>query len=572
VTQLLVRELPARARALAHRLEDLLAGQEDPKLRALVASVRLGDPGEAYRIVATGQYSAGKSTILRALTGDTAIVTGADVTTTEVAEYRWGDVLLVDTPGVQAGLPAHDERAEQALRAADLVLFVVTVDLFDELGARHLRHVALELGKARDMIVVVNKSGTLGADPTVRAGAVRQALGAGQPMPPVVVCDALDFLDARADADPELAAESGFDALPESMNSLVRGSGQHARLRRPFEMLRAVVGDARPLLADDPAEQTAWSLLSRQRRALLGTRDRVEAVVASRSGDLRSALRELADRFADALDAAEAGRADPSAFEAVRADAARQLETSVRLVSSRFAADVESDIRGLLARAGEELQEISVGPQAQWLRARQQAAPPPDGSAGGRAALAPSDPPRMVRAAEAVGTWATRFARFWGGDASTVAEMSGTAGHRIVLAAGAGLGVKFKPWQAVRIATTVQTVARATAVVAAAAGAATPVLLDIAAVRAEQGRHRRRAQVHRSLDGLGQLVVDDLASQVAAQVGPVFDEALAALGAAEEELRGARQRRGVATAELDAVDAACAAALRELAEVGPAPA
>ena len=115
--------------------------------------------------MATGQYSAGKSTILQALTGDTSIVTGADVTTTEVAEYRWGDVLLVDTPGVQAGLPAHDERAEQALRAADLVLFVVTVDLFDELGARHLRHVAVELGKARDMIVVVNKSGTLSADP-----------------------------------------------------------------------------------------------------------------------------------------------------------------------------------------------------------------------------------------------------------------------------------------------------------------------------------------------------------------------------------------------------------------------
>ena len=294
MTQLLVRQLPARARELARRLEDLLAGQEDPKLRGLAASVRLADPGEPYRIVATGQYSAGKSTILQALTGDTSIVTGADVTTTEVAEYRWGDVLLVDTPGVQAGLPAHDERAEQALRAADLVLFVVTVDLFDELGARHLRHVAVELGKARDMIVVVNKSGTLSADPAVRVDAVRQALGAGQPVPPVppvVICDALDFLDARADADPELAAESGFDALPESMNRLVRGSARHARLRRPFDMLRAVVGDTRPLLGEDPAEQTAWSLLSRQRRALLGTRDRVDTVVAARAGELRSAMR-----------------------------------------------------------------------------------------------------------------------------------------------------------------------------------------------------------------------------------------------------------------------------------------
>jgi hypothetical protein len=523
--------------------------------------------------VATGQYGAGKSTILGTLTGDESIVTGADVTTTQVAEYRWGDVLLVDTPGVQAGRPEHDDRAEQALRSADLVLFVVTVDLFDELGARHLRHVAVELGKARDMIVVVNKSGTLHADPAVRVRAVRQALGDGPLLPPVVICDALDFLDALADDDAELRAESGFDALPDTINRLVRGSGRHARLRRPFDLLRAVVGDALRLLADDPAEQTAWSLLGRQRRALLGTRDRVDTVVAARAGGFGSALRGLADAFADTLDAAEAAGAQGGAFEAVRADAARQLEGSVRLLADRFAADVEADIRDLLSRAGEELQEISAGPQAQWLRARQQAALPPVASADGRAELVapPSEAPRVARAADAVGTWATRFARFWGGDASGVVEMSGTTGHRIVLAAGTRLGVKFKPWQAVRIATTVQTVARATAAVAAAASAATPVLLDIAAARAERGRHRRRAEIHRSLEGLGQLVVDDLCRDVAAQVDPVFDEALAALGAAEEELRAARQRRGAAGAELDAVDAACVAALRELAETRPTP-
>ena len=199
-------------------------------------------------------------------------------------------------------------------------------------------------------------------------------------------------LTPESNADPELAAESGFDALPESMNRLVRGSARHARLRRPFDMLRAVVGDTRPLLGEDPAEQTAWSLLSRQRRALLGARDRVDTVVAARAGELRSAMRVQADRFADALDAAEAGGTSGSAFETVRADAAQQLEASVRQLSSRFAADVETDIRALLARAGEELQEISVGPQAQWLRARQQAALPPVAAAGGRPAVAPPNP------------------------------------------------------------------------------------------------------------------------------------------------------------------------------------
>jgi hypothetical protein len=66
------------------------------------------------------------------------------------------------------------------------------------------------------------------------------------------------------------------------------------------------------------------------------------------------------------------------------------------------------------------------------------------------------------------------------------------------------------------------------------------------------------------------VVVDDLSRQVAAQVAPVFDEALAALSAAEDEVRLARKRRSAAGAELDAVDAECVAALRELEEVRPA--
>ena len=85
-------------------------------------------------LVFTGYYSSGKSTLIEALTNRAFnVAIGSGVTTDEATEYDWdGDVRLVDTPGVHAGRPQHDERAEQALQSADLVLFAVPVELFDD--------------------------------------------------------------------------------------------------------------------------------------------------------------------------------------------------------------------------------------------------------------------------------------------------------------------------------------------------------------------------------------------------------------------------------------------------------
>ena len=130
-------------------------------------------------LVFTGYHSSGKSTLIEALTNRRFdIPIGSGVTTDEVAEYDWdGDVRLVDTPGVHAGRPQHDERAERALQAADLVLFAVPVELFDDTLVAHLRDVLGRLGKSRQTIIVITKAGTMDAAPGHREAAIQQALG-----------------------------------------------------------------------------------------------------------------------------------------------------------------------------------------------------------------------------------------------------------------------------------------------------------------------------------------------------------------------------------------------------------
>ena len=149
MNDLLYHSAPAVARDLSERLVGLIRNLRPDEASRLQRMLTV-DEHERPQMVLTGQYSSGKSTLIEALTdGAYQVPIGSAVTTKEVEVFDWdGLVDLVDTPGVQAGWQEHDERAEEALRSADLVLFTVTVDLFDDRLVEHLRHVTEDLRKA----------------------------------------------------------------------------------------------------------------------------------------------------------------------------------------------------------------------------------------------------------------------------------------------------------------------------------------------------------------------------------------------------------------------------------------
>ncbi|MFC8797798.1 GTPase [Promicromonospora sp. NPDC057138] len=69
-------------------------------------------------MVLTGQYSSGKSSLVKALTdGPVKPMIDADIATDRVTEYPWDRaVVLVDTPRVQPGMRSHDDLALGASR------------------------------------------------------------------------------------------------------------------------------------------------------------------------------------------------------------------------------------------------------------------------------------------------------------------------------------------------------------------------------------------------------------------------------------------------------------------------
>ena len=105
-----------------------------------------------------GQYSAGKSSILKVMTGREDIEIGGEITTQQAQQLDWNEIKVVDTPGIHTELrPDHDEITYEAISKADLLVFVITNELFDSHIADHFRKLAIDREKAHEMLLVVNK-------------------------------------------------------------------------------------------------------------------------------------------------------------------------------------------------------------------------------------------------------------------------------------------------------------------------------------------------------------------------------------------------------------------------------
>lgn len=113
---------------------------------------------DSLEIAFIGQYSAGKSTMITALTENMDIKIGQNVTTDKVTEYKWNNVVLIDTPGIGTDQKEHTDLAFRHMDLADLLVYVVTTQGFDDLIARDFKRIAFQHNKSPKIMVVVNKT------------------------------------------------------------------------------------------------------------------------------------------------------------------------------------------------------------------------------------------------------------------------------------------------------------------------------------------------------------------------------------------------------------------------------
>lgn len=251
-----------------------------------VPSMEMGS--DEIRIAFVGQHSAGKSSLIACLTG-LDIPTGAGETTLETTSYEWNGHYLVDTPGARAGTDAtRDRKAESATRTADIVVFTVTVEGFDDVTADLFASVEA-IAPDGSVVLVVNKCDSEASD----RFAIYEHLAAAVPTIdnyPLVWTDARLWLRAKATGSHSSIERSGLRDLAALLTDLAVANEAALHLRTRIS-----------IMADYSKTMWGRSTEDPEIAELLTEADQTIATVRARAAFARSEVQKTCRRAERAL-------------------------------------------------------------------------------------------------------------------------------------------------------------------------------------------------------------------------------------------------------------------------------
>ena len=350
---------------------------------------------------------------------------------------------------------------------------------------------------------------------------------------PWVECDAKTYLEGLHEEDPSRATRrieaSRIIEVKDTINRIARERGDLARFRVPLQQVALAAGEALAALTDDSDEEAVLTVLARQRSALTNRRGLLDSALDRQATEFRTACIRAAEHLADAAESIEESpNSDWSKLDA----ASETLNDELNVANQRFVDGVRAVLDSQLADFTSEVREIEASPYAHQLLAldvqgdiERQIVPIEPGlvrTPGKKQGRAPAWAPKATKHLK-------KFQQGWGaGDG--IKQAAGSKGHQFVYNAGKRVGIKFKPYQAVRWANNIGKVAKVGSVVL-------PVALEAYAVvkeeRQEEAATKEKMRRRNALIGGVLAQCDDITRTTLTQVRGELD---AEFGAALREI------------------------------------
>lgn len=409
-------------------------------------------------LVFAGQYSAGKSSLIKMLTGIEDIKIGAGVTTDVVTQYQHKSLNIWDTPGILAGeCEQHDAKALEAIAKADLLVYVITNELFDDIVGAAFRDLCFKQGRAKEMMIVINKFESDSADKETKIASIAQVLEPKIPEDfPIVFTDAQSFFDALDEEDEqerqELLALSNSEGFTKAINDFVAQRGLYARLTTPLQQLQITLeSKIDELTISDPLQKGLVSLLMQNKRVFQANKRDLIKKVGADLDKLNGQIIEQGNQLADALGG------EQEEFEKVQDSSTYECE---RLINSALE-DLQVTVSECLSDLEAELVELANTPASLKINEALDAAKNfnPEAERGKVGSFSKDDPLKlnsalsqsMTKSAEKGFSFLAKSAV---GDASKTGlkSVSGSTLHSAIKEVGGFFGYKFKAWEAVKIA------------------------------------------------------------------------------------------------------------------------
>ena len=382
------------------------------------------------------------------------IAIGAGITTQHTHNYVWNGLEVIDTPGIHTELrPDHDELSYEAIASADLLVFVVTNELFDSYIAEHFRKLAIDKDKAGEMILVVNKmeraaDGNSVSQQNIIREDLRKVLSPYTPEQlRLSFLDAESYLDSivEREDDAELADElverSGYNSFINILNQFVADKSISSKLTTELymidEQLDKAIKELQPKSTDSDIDALEENYMQ-ERHLLIETRGsmqrEVKDIYTSAAAEIRNIGLDAANLLVEGCkqDAVEDAlkqyiRQADNIIEKCQADAIEVIDarfnemgqTLENMENSEFSQSLKSCLRGKFDGLPEGIKRILTNAGPGFQKAGQ----------------------AMLNNAYKAGTQ--------GGLKLT--NFSGSNIHQMVLKGGHAIGYKFKPWQAIKL-------------------------------------------------------------------------------------------------------------------------
>ena len=217
----------------------------DEKIQELRERLHTLQAQEKIRVAFVGQYSAGKSSIVSALTGQEVAI-GTDVTTEVSTDYEWGSFLLTDTPGLQNN-QTHDAIAAEAIKNSDLIVYCITYELFNRNTLCDYLTLAYDMGYKSKMILVINKINSEETDNRDELIAnyiesLNKTL-APHSLSDVPYCfiDVLDYIKGREKYKEKRIIRSNFLQFIDILNEYLSTNGLLCKMDTPLRVASAII-------------------------------------------------------------------------------------------------------------------------------------------------------------------------------------------------------------------------------------------------------------------------------------------------------------------------------------------
>jgi len=462
-----------------------------------------------------GQYSAGKSTIISALTGRRDIHIDADIATDRTTPYDWNGIKIIDTPGLFTDRTDHDEITYEAIAKADLLVFCLTHMLFDTTTIENFKKLAYDQGYRWKIMLVINKMSAAAGDEEQKISSYHHSLAeALKPYDlkefPTCFIDAKDYCEGIDDDDDFLTEVSRFETFIAELNHFVERRAALTHLDTPVRIVLLCLDEAQIGFARNSDEDTAFlEVLSRISRRINKERERLRTKVKSITLEMSAAINTEGERLASAVGDSGFEELNKRAEINIRKyyeNAGEELENTIKSALESMREEVEAELQSNLTQtfvsqlnftgkvSGKNLANNVSTEQLQaqvvWLQDI-------GGQVGAR-----------------ITTAATKDLAMVGQGFLRSSNVAGSSLHQGVYSIGKLVGFKFQPWQAVGIAKNIGNAAK----FLGPALAVVSIGLDLHAMHQEREHEQKMADIRRDITSQFKTIAVDLEKQIERQL------------------------------------------------------